>query len=66
MSWFKENIAPMLAIMVVLLGFVYLFLEILYPELKQAAAIIALIAAIVSFYFGGMDKKKKMEEKRED
>ncbi len=56
--WLKENIAPVLGVLVVVLGFAYLFAEIWFPDLKQAAAVIALIAAVVSFYYGGMDKKE--------
>lgn len=40
-----------LAVFVLLLCFVYLFVEVWFP-IKQGSAIIAIITAIVSFYFG--------------
>lgn len=46
-----RNVAPIVAIMVTVFGFAYLFVEAWYP-LKNAAAVVALIAAIVGYYYG--------------
>lgn len=40
-----------LGALIIVLGFAYLFMEIWFP-LKQASAVIAIVTAIVSFYFG--------------
>lgn len=61
MSWLKENIAPVLAILVVIFGFAYLYGETAY-NLKQGAAIVALVAAVISFYFGSSSGSARKTE----
>ena len=55
-GWLKDNIAPILAIITVVLGFVYLF----YGPDKDRAAVVALMMLGPGYYFGsspGSDKK---------
>ena len=64
-GFLKDNIAAIVALMIIILGFAYLFLEIWFP-LKNASAIVALVSAVVYFWYSsspGSDAKNKTIDK---
>ena len=60
-GWLKENVGPLIALEVVAGGFAYLFAEIWWP-LKNAAAVVALIGAVVYFYYGSSKGSQAKDE----
>lgn len=61
-NWLKENIAPVLAIITVVLGFVYLF----YGPKDDRAAVIALMMLGPTYYFGSSPGSAKKDDALSD
>jgi hypothetical protein len=56
--WLKTNIAPILAIITVVLGFAYLFIG----PTEDRAAVIALMMLGPTFYFGSSPGSRKKDD----
>lgn len=58
MNWLKENIAPVIAIVTVIGGFLYLF----YGPQEDRAAVIALMMLAPTYYFGSSPGSRSKDE----
>lgn len=60
-DWLKINIAALVALIVLLLGFAYLFVDIWFKA-GQAAAVVALMVSVTSYFYGSSPGSKAKDE----